>query len=331
MNIRVIDPDGKVLAEGRDLESIRQGLKGRARKTFEALPTPEYERDQVRDWDFGDLPEQVTFTRNGITLKGYPALVVVADGSLALRLLDSPERAERAHRIGVRRLIALRAQDKLKHLKRNLPDMQSISLYFVGVGTQEELREDLTTAIVERAFIPEDALPRTRSQFDTCLAQGKARVLDVGNEICAMVRQTLAAYHEVRKMLHGDLPFSWLEAVADMQEQMDALVYRGFVSRTPYPWLQHLPRYLQAIEVRLQKLKAQPDRDRQRRGAIDGLWERYKTQAALNAERGVHDPELEGFRWMLEELRVSQFAQELKTAYPVSVKRLEERWERVKR
>jgi ATP-dependent helicase HrpA len=133
----------------------------------------------------------------------------------------------------------------------------------------------------------------------------------------------------VRKKLNGNLPLSWSEAVVDIREQLDNLIYPGFVSQTPYQWLQHLPRYLRAIELRVEKLSYASDRDRQRLSEIARLWDNCRERWEKNAERGVYDPELETFRWMLEELRVSQFAQELKTALPVSLKRLEAQWQRV--
>ena len=143
-----------------------------------------------------------------------------------------------------------------------------------------------------------------------------------------MADAILAAYHEVRRML-SDEPV-WAEAMADIRDQLAHLIYPGFLGQTPPEWLPHLPRYLRAIALRLQKLRQAPDKDRQRRGDIVRLWEGCKRQLERDAERERHDAELIRFRWLLEELRVSQFAQELKTVAPVSVKRLEEQWSRVR-
>ena len=330
MRFQVLDPAGKALAQGRDLEVIRARLREPARQSFAALPTGEFERDEVRDWDFGELPEQVEFARNGITLKGYPALVVEEGGKLALRLLDCPQRAQTALRLGLRRLLAVRLRDQVKYLKQNLSGLQTMSLQYVGVGTQEDLREDLLAAILDRAFLEVGPLPRNQAEFETRLERSKARLLPVANEVCDLTGQTLAAFHAVRKILNGDIPLGWMEAVADSREQVDRLIYPGFVSRTPTEWLRQLPRYLKAIEVRLQKLKQAPERDRQRRGEIAGLWEECKVLLQRHANRGESDPELEKFRWMLEELRVSLFAQELKTAVPVSVKKAEEQLKKVR-
>jgi ATP-dependent helicase HrpA len=326
MRLRVIDADGKVAAVGRDLNAIKDRLKDQAQGSFADLPPLTFERDNIRDWDFGPLPEEVEFTSNGIKLKGYPALVAQQDGTVALRLLDSPERAAIALRVGLQRLITLQLRDKIKYLKRNLPGLQTMGLHFVTLGTHDELRDDLINAIVARAFLGDDPLPRDQTAFATCFEQGQKRLLTVANELSETVGQILEAYHQVRKLLSGDIPLGWQEAVRDIHEQLDSLIYKGFIARTPYEQLAHLPRYLKGIEARLQKLKQAPDRDRQRRGEIAQLWENYKRRVAVNAEQDVYDPELETFRWLLEELRISLFAQELKTAMPVSVKRLETRW-----
>jgi ATP-dependent helicase HrpA len=328
MRLRVVDADGAELAVGRDLEAIQKRLSDAAEETFSALPTPEFEREQVRDWNFGDLPGQIEFVRNGVTLKGYPALLE-EDGGLALRLLDSPQKAQDALRCGLRRLISLKLRDKMKYLKRNLPHLQTMSLHYIGIGTQEQLREDLLTAIIDRAFFADEPLPRNRETFEQCMERGRAQLMDVANELCDRVAQVLATHHNVRKRLNGKLPLSWAEAVSDIREQLDNLVYPGFVSRTPYQWLQHLPRYLRAIELRVEKLSYSPDKDRQRLSDIARLWDNCRQRWEKNNERGLYDPELEKFRWMLEELRVSQFAQELKTALPVSVKRLEAQWQKI--
>jgi ATP-dependent helicase HrpA len=330
MRFQVVNADGNVLAVGRDWAALQAQLRGEARAGFAALPTPEFERERVRDWDFGALPEAVSFVRNGIQLRGYPALLAQADGTLALRLLDSPAGAEAATRAGLRRLIGWRLGPTFKALARDLPQFQQMTLHSIGLGTQERLREDVLDAILDRAFLADGPLPRDRAAFDALLERGRTRLPAATREVCETADAILAAYHEVRRALLDESPV-WAEALADIREQLTKLVYPGFLSQTPAEWLPHLPRYLRAITLRLQKLRQAPDKDRQRRGDIIRLWEPCRRQWEWNAQRERHDPELVRFRWLLEELRVSQFAQELKTIAPVSVKRLEEHWSRVRR
>ena len=330
MRFQVVDADGTVLAVGRDWAALQAQLRGEARSSFAALPTPEFEREQLRDWDFGELPEEVSFVRNGIQLRGYPALVAEAEGSLALRVLDSPTRAEAATRAGLRRLIGWRLGPAFKALARDLPHFQRMTLHYVGLGTQQALREDVLNAILDRAFLNDGPLPRDPAAFAALLERGRARLAAARVEVCDAADAILAAYHEVRRILAGELSPVWAEAAADIRDQLARLVYPGFLSQTPPEWLPHLPRYLRAIALRLQKLRQAPDRDRQRSGDVIRLWEPCKRQLERNARQERHDPELIKFRWLLEELRVSQFAQELKTLLPVSVKRLEEQWGRIR-
>ncbi len=328
MRCQVVDADGQVLAVGRDWQALQAQLRGEARTRFAALPTPEFEREQVRDWDFGELPEAVSFIRNGIQLRGYPALVAEPDGTLALRVLDAPARAEAATGVGLRLLIARRLGPAYKQLARDLPRFQQMTLHYVGLGTQETLREDLLNTILDRAFLRDQPLPRDRAAFEALLERGKTRLAAARVEICELAEAILAVYHEVRRSLRDDP--TWAEAMADIRDQLAGLVYPGFLSRTPPEWLPQVPRYLRAIAVRLQKLRQAPDKDRQRRGDIARLAMLWRRQAERNAADEKYDSELLRFRWLLEELRVSQFAQELKTWVPVSVKRLEEQWEKVR-
>lgn len=326
MRFRVLDADGQELAVGRDWEALRQQLRGAAQRSFAALPTPELERDNIRDWDFNELPEQIHFTRNGIQLRGYPALVAEHDGSLSLRILDSPARAETALRQGLTRLISWRLGAKYKALGRTLPNLQRMTLHYLGLGNQEQLRAELLEAILDQAFLHNQKLPRNKAAFETLFAQGSLRLSAVSMEISKLVAEILHHYYQVRQALNS---IAVPAALNDVQEQLAHLVYPGFLRATPTQWLPHLPRYLRAMGIRLEKLRHAPDRDQQRSAVIKQLWQRYQQQAMRNTEREQYDAELVRFRWLLEELRVSQFAQELKTVVPVSVKRLEEQWQRV--
>jgi ATP-dependent helicase HrpA len=216
-----------------------------------------------------------------------------------------------------------------KALTRDLPQFQRMTLHYIGLGTQETLREDLVNAILDQAFLNNEPLPRNPAAFAALLERGKTRLTAARAEICHTADAILAAYYEVRRMLAGESSPVWAEAIADCRDQLMRLVYPGFLSRTPAEWLPHVPRYLRAIASRLNKLRQAPDKDRQRCGDIIRLWEPCKRRLEEDARRERHDPELIRFRWLLEELRVSQFAQELKTVVPVSVKRLEEQWKRM--
>ncbi len=326
LRVRVVDGQGQEVAVGRDLAMLQRQLRGQARATFAERSRPQQlERNQVSDWDFGELPEQVAFEQGGVALKGYPALIQHGE-HLALRLVDTPERAQQLHRHGVSRLLARKLRDKLRYLQRQLPNMQTMSLQYVSVGTHKQLLDDLLTAALEQACFADQPPPRDPEAFQRCISRGREQLVPVAQRLAEHVGIILDLYHEVNRRLQGDIPLSEQEAVADIRQQLSGLVYPGFIHQTPEPWFGHLPRYLQAVAIRLDKLRLAPDKDRQRRASIEPLWQAYQQRCQANAERDRYEPGLERLRWSIEELRVSLFAQALKTAEPVSVKRLEQRW-----
>jgi ATP-dependent helicase HrpA len=334
LNFRIVDEAGKTLEAGRDLDEIRRKLRVEVKQTFENLPTGEWHRDNLTRWDFGDLPEQVEVKRPGITLKGYPALVDTGT-AVNLRLLDTAEAAAVAMRAGVRRLFMLQVGQQMKYLARNLPGVDRMCLFYATLGPCEDLKRDLVNLTVDRAMYddaPPDAPPiRTQEAFAALAEAGWRRLSAAALEICDLVGQVLALHHDLTRQLSAPVPPMLSAAVADMREQLAHLVYRGFVAATPFPWLRQYPRFLKAIEQRRRKLvNAGAARDAQAMMDVRPLWEQYLKRAEWQRLQGISDPALRQYRWMLEELRVSLFAQELKTSVPVSVKRLQGLWAEVK-
>jgi len=279
----------------------------------------------VTDWDFGELPPQVEFQQHGMRLVGYPALVDEGD-HVALRLLDSPAKARTAMRTGLRRLFMLQSRERIKYVEKNLPGIQTLCLHYATVGDCAGLKTDLITAIADHAFLGDLSLPCSAEEFRRAKEAGAAQLQGVANEICGWAGEALARYHGLAKRLKGAVRPSWLKSQGDIQEQLRHLIYPGFVTATPFAQLRHLGRYLKAVELRLAKLEQHPGRDGPLLAQIAPLWQACLERADKQRRLGVSDPALEAFRWSLEELRVSLFAQELKTAQPVSVKRLQQQW-----
>ncbi len=329
MNFRVVDDSGECIAQGRDLLQLQQQLKDKAQQSFSAVPAWEGERQGITRWDFGDLPEHVDFERNGVQMRGYPGLV---DGreSVSLRLFDSFEEAQRETRRALRRLITFAVPDKIKYLNKNLPRLKEMGLYYAPMGKCDELRRDIVEAVVDQSFFGGGVLPRNSAEFERCVAQGKQQMIDVANELCALIYDTLVQHHQLNKALKGSLHPAWLHALADIKGQVIHLIYTGFVSQTPREWLREYPRYFKAISKRLEKLAAATARDRQHVQEIQPLWQAYEARKTKHRQQGMVDPQLETYRWMIEELRVSLFAQELRTKLPVSVKRVKKQMEKVK-
>jgi ATP-dependent helicase HrpA len=320
LRYRVVDAEGEELAAGRDLEAIKSRLSGRARETFEAQRPEGFERAGLTDWDFGELPDFVEFEQHGATLRGYPALRDDAD-SVALVLADSPGKARRIHRAGLRRLFMLQAREPVKYLYRNLPDIQRLCLQYNPVDRCEALKDDLVFAGVERVFMKEP-WPRDADAFRACLEAGRGELVGETQALCELAGRILGAYQEIRSRLKGSLPLSWIEAAADIRDQLDHLIHPHFLLETPREWLEHFPRYLAAIQRRLDRLDQAPDKDRRMRVDVEPLWEDCK--ARIEAARDAPSEALVRYRWLIEELRVGLFAQELGTVEKASVKRVED-------
>jgi ATP-dependent helicase HrpA len=258
-------------------------------------------------------------------LIGWPALVDRGD-AVELQVFDEPERAADAHRAGLRRLFALTLREPLRWLEKNLPDAQRLEMLHVPFGTAEELRRELVAAVLERTCLGEP-LPADAGTFAARVADARPRIALVGQELARTLAAILAEHATLRRKLAA-VSRAFPHAAADVAQQLAALLPRGFVSGTDPARLAHFVRYLKAAAVRLDRLSADPERDaRLVAGIAPMLQNLARAQAAL---KGRRDPRLEEFRWLLEELRVSLFAQELRTPMPVSVKRLQKVWESIR-
>lgn len=334
MNYKIVDDAGRELAMSRDLLQLKAQLGQAAQLTFSRADSGErlsIERDDVKCWDFGDLPEEIAFTRAGKKLTGYPALVE-REGKVAIHLFDTREAAQASMRGGVRQLLRFELKEPLKQLERNLPGLNQAALQLQTLINPGMLKEDMLNAIVDRAFIANDALPRGEKDFIAQRQRARARlpavteavvriVQNVANE-CQPLLMKLSMAGGSSTKLRGDF-------AGQLRMQLDKLVYPGFLGATPWDRLQHLPRYLKGMILRLDKYPANPERDSRHGGVIAGLWNQYEKRLEQHRKAGINDPALTEFRWQIEELRISLFAQELKTPYPVSAKRLQKLWEDV--
>ncbi|USX28316.1 ATP-dependent RNA helicase HrpA [Oxalobacteraceae bacterium OTU3CINTB1] len=275
----------------------------------------------LTSWTFGELPELLEIVQGKLTLIGFPALVDKGT-HCDLEVFDDPTVAARTHRIGLRRLFALQMKDQIKFIEKGIPGLQQMGMQFMSMGTQEELREQIINKALDIACL-QDPLPLDAASFAKRKDEGKSRLVLLVNEIARLLSQVLTEFHGLPKRLQG-LPAA---AAADMQAQLQALVNKRFLSDNEYSQLAHFPRYLKAINVRIEKLRGDPARDAK-------LMAEWQSAAALyqraNKDKSAGkntDPKMVEFRWMLEELRVSLFAQELRTPMPVSAKRLQKVWE----
>ncbi len=340
MNFRLINTQNQYVEMGRDLVKLQQQWGAQASeecrremsKLFSPVEKPKgkegqpgrevLEKDHLTTWNFGDLPAQVTFKLNGIAVQGFPTLVD-QETHVALRVLDNPVIAQQQLRGGLRRLFLLALPTK--KLLKQMPIKPRLSLQYAKLGHTEQLKEDMLAAIIEVLFL-ESPLPSKQIEFEQRLARGNQRLMTVANEYAAHLENVLEEYHTLTPLLHKFA--SRTTTLPEVKEHLKHLIYDGFVKDVPLAQLKHLPRYLKAVKLRLDRLDQDPQKDAKKTAQLAPLWNGYwRRRATLE----TLTPEWVEFRWLLEELRVSLFAQELKTAVPVSIARLEKLWEGLSR
>jgi ATP-dependent helicase HrpA len=354
MNFRVVDEHGRQLGLGRNLASLKAELGAQARGAFQALaalklatspaaaapvssaPEAALQRKppvaaaptvpasaRHTAWTFGELPELMEVQRGAQSLIGFPALIDKGT-HVEIEVFDEPEVAAAKHRSGLRRLVALQIKEPLKYLEKNIPDLQKMAVAYMSLGTADELREQIIEVALDRAFLQEP-LPQDEPAFKARIEEGRTRLNLIAQEVARLAGAILVEYQAAARKLKDSRPPK--DVADDIAAQLQRLVPKRFIVSTPYAQLQHFERYLKAIVLRLDKLRADPARDAARMAELRPLEQRY--QRRLAELKGRDDARLQEFRWMLEELRVSLFAQELRTPQPVSVKRLEKAWAQV--
>ncbi|NMG77514.1 ATP-dependent RNA helicase HrpA [Aromatoleum diolicum] len=364
MNFRVIDEHGRVLGQSRNLAELRTRLREQVAERFRSarialpeadvgaqgraagsVPTPAAgakgaprvdgagtQASRAGDapgqlagftaWTFGALPELLEVKVVGREIVGFPALHDDGD-SVSLRPFDTPEDAAKVHRKGLARLFALTLKDQVKAIER-LPGVRDLALAFIAFGTEAELKAQLVAATLARTCLLEP-LPADAAAFDRRCTEAKPRITLIAQEFMRLATALIAEHAALQKRLMGLRGFP--EAAADIQAQVRDLMPKDFLTAFPWERLAHFTRYLKAAGVRLDKLRNNPARDAQLLAEWRSLAHPFEREHLAKRKAGVVDPGLDEFRWLLEELRVGLFAQELKTPMPMSVKRLQKIWD----
>ena len=333
MKFRVVDANGKSLATDTELTKLKRRFAKQGSEQFSAMPSHGIERDGIKRWDFGELPERIDLSRGGIRLRGFPALIDQGD-SVAIKVLDSEDASAGAQREGLRRLIQLHLAGDVRYVRKNLGDLGALRLRYAKAppppgGNKDKLpdiADELIALVLDLTFVEGEPPLRDQAAFEARLVANKSRMLGTASEVSKLAAGVLTTYQTLRKRLDGITQLLWMNSVLDMRAQLDALVYRGFLGDTPYANLKHLPRYLEAAAQRAEKLKLNAAKDKQWMAEMAPILSKWRERSEAAAKAGRRDPRLDEIRWMLEELRVSLFAQQLGTAYPVSVKRIQVRW-----
>jgi len=322
----LVDEHGRQLGQSRNLTELRGEWGGKAKQEFSELHETPSEYSGMIDWTFGELPELMEVdVGGGQRVLGYPGLSDDGD-SVSLCVFDTLEEAREAHAEGLLRLFKLQFKEQLKYFEKNLPGLTQMGMQYMALGSLEDLRRQLIDLAFARACLVEP-WPTDAASFKQRCAEAKTRLGLLAQEICRLVGQVLTEWQSLQKKLAGFKAHA--TALQDIEKQLSRLIGKRFIADTPFERLQHFPRYLKAIALRLDKLKANPSRDAGLLAEYAPLWTNYERRAIVLAKQGVANPQVEQFRWLLEELRVQLFAQELRTPAPVSVKRLQKMWEAI--
>jgi len=328
MNIEVVDARGKFLGEGRDLAELCARF-AEASQAALAIPQQKQEQKPVEAKAFAQVAEKTQQKIAGLSMTVFPALVeeggVVKEGRF-----PTQAEADFQHRRALQRLLLQQLAEPAKYLRGKLPGLTELGLLYREMGRPEALVEDILLASLDACILDGEAtLPRDGAALAQLAERKRGDWTGHAERIARLVLEILKLTHGLHKRFKGKIDLAQAMALNDIKQQLANLVYPGFVRETPGEWLKEIPRYLKAIEQRFDKIGGQLQRDRVWTGELTAAWEQYQARAAKHAQEGKRDPELVLYRWMLEEYRVSLFAQQLGTRMAVSDKRLSKQWSQV--
>ncbi|MBD2785570.1 ATP-dependent RNA helicase HrpA [Xenorhabdus sp. DI] len=321
MTFRVLGEKNKPLAESKDLSALRLKLKGKVQETLSAVADDGIEQSGLHIWSFGALPECYEQKRGGYSVKAFPALVDEKD-SIGIKLFETEFEQQNAMWEGTRRLLLLNIPSPIKYLHEKLPNKSKLGLYFNPYGKVLDLIDDCISCGVDRLIAENSGLVWNEQAFSDLQDKVRADLNDAVVDIAKQVEQILTAVFNLNKRLKGRVDIALALALSDIKEQITGLVFNGFVTSHGWKRLADVLRYLNGIERRLEKLAVDPNKDRAHMSRIENIQRQWQQWLAKLSVQQKQLPEVKEVRWMIEELRISLFAQQLGTAYPISDKRI---------
>lgn len=328
MNIEVVDAQGKLLGEGRDLDTLIARFSKETQAAL-AIPSKKESAKPIEAKSFAALPATQQHKVAGLTMTVYPALIE-ENGVVKEERFATQAEANYQHRRALQRLLLQQLAEQAKHLRSKLPLQTELGLYYKDLGRVDSLIEDILLASVEQTVLAdEQTLPRNAETLASLAEKKRAGWFENAEKLAKLVLGILKLQHSLQKRLKGKIDLAQAVSLADIKQQLANLVYPHFVREVPIDWLKEYPRYLKAIEQRLDKLAGQLQKDRVYSSELTEYWQQYQERSAKHLKEGKRDNELQQYRWMLEEYRVSLFAQQLGTKMPISDKRLNKQWQLV--
>lgn len=325
MNIEVVDANGKFLGEGRDLAEVTARFV-QASQAALAIPQTHKQQQPVEAKGFTPVAASTQQNIAGLSMTVFPALV--EDGAVVKEgRFSTQAEADYQHRRALQRLLVQQLAEPAKFLRGKLPGLTELGLLYRDLGRVEALVEDILLASLDSCILDgETSLPRDGAGLAALAEKKRGAWNEHAERLSRLTLDILKLWHGLQKRFKGKIDLAQAVALNDIKQQLGNLVYPGFVRETPGEWLKELPRYLKAIEQRFDKIASQLQRDRVWSGELTACWEQYRTRLAKHGQEGKRDANLQLYRWMLEEYRVSLFAQQLGTKMAVSDKRLSKQW-----
>lgn len=321
MNFKIVNEHGKLLKQGRNLDQLKNSLQGKVQASIKKVADKGIERKDIVQWDFNKLPKSYEKKMANITIKAFPALVDHKN-TVAIELFEHEVLAEQAMLDGISRLILLSIPSPVKYLQEKLPNKAKLGLYFNPFGSITELLDDCILAGCQYLVKSYGDLPRTESDFNRCKEHVRAELADCVLASAIKVERVLNLTHEVRKKMKGRLSLDVVQAHGDIKEQLESIIFKGFVTKAGHQRLDDIARYLKAIQRRMGKLQIDANQDRLKMIELAKVQSALAETIAIQPKGQPLNTELMDCSWMIEEFRVSLFAQNLKTAYPISAKRI---------
>ncbi len=321
MTFRVVGDNNKTLAEGKDLNQLKARLKGKVQETLSAVADDGIEQQDLHIWSFGDLPQRYEQKRGGYSVKAYPALVDEKN-SVGIKLFETESEQQVAMWQGIRRLLLLNIPSPIKYLHEKLPNKAKLGLYFNPYGKVLDLIDDCIACGVDKLIASYGGVIWQEEQYQKLQEYVRAELNDVVVEIAKQVESILTQVFAINKRLKGRVDISVAFALSDIKAQLNQLVFPGFVTSHGWKRLADIPRYLSAIEKRMEKLAIDPNRDRAQMSRVENVILQWQQWLAKLTDKQKQQEEVQNIRWMIEELRVSLFAQQIGTPYPISDKRI---------
>jgi ATP-dependent RNA helicase HrpA len=330
VNYRIVDSNNEVIGASKDIAVLKQEFADKADDAFTDLYENEYGTEEVSCWDFGDLPLKQEIKINDDNITVYPSLIE-EEGTVYKHAFDNRESAEYYLRYGLRELLKRELVKEIKYMRKNLRSIEKLALMYSNIGSKSELIDEIVNLAIDETFLYEDEPIRKQERFYATLTESKQNLLMNSEKACVLLETILQKQIEISTRLSEPDMMKHIDAVADIQDQMDYLIFGGFINDVPYKYLRQYPRYLDSISKRIEKLANGAEKDKQNTLLIQEHWNRIKKLVDNAYETDCFTTTLYEYRWMIEELRISLFTQELKTIIPVSVKRMDKMWAKLQK